>query len=189
MMWRMVCWGMLFSTPVSWANPPQAPKSEQSPEPTPAGWSPYVLDGYGIQVMGPSQRTSKNMDEVNPFGSTNMIEFTFPDGQGSAMLMVSTYDKAVGYDLEVGLDGACNGAVQNISGLILEYTRSQFGPYSSRVFQFRTQSYGTTVVGKGRGIAIAPHSIVVAMTFMKDNAAAKALGDTFMNTLTVVTQP
>ena len=34
------------------------------------------------------------------------------------MLMVSTYDKAVGYDLEVGLDGACNGAVQNISGLI-----------------------------------------------------------------------
>ena len=121
------------------------------------------------------------MSDVNPYGTTQVVELTFPNNTGSATVVISTYEKMEGeYHLEKGLDGACNGAVQNIKGLILEYIPTALGEYPSRQFRFQTDAYGEPVSGRGRAIGVAPATIIVAMTFAKDQSGAEAMSDAFV---------
>ena len=152
----------------------------------PSGWSLYSNADHGFEVAGPGQPMEQSLDNAAQKMTGRMFQFVFPNNGGHGQVLVMTYVGPEEYDLAKGLDGACNGAIQNIKGNMLKYESLEIDGRPGREFVFEVTNQGHTFTGRGKAIGIAPKTIRVAMTFYpKPVTSSAALSDAFIDSFRI----
>ena len=152
----------------------------------PTGWSVYSNPEHGFEVAGPGTPAEQSLDNAAQKMNGRMYQFGFANNGGQGQVLVMTYVGPEAYDLEKGLDGACNGAIQNIKGNMLNYETVEIDGRPGREFSFEVNNQGFTFAGRGKAIGVAPKTIHAAMTFYpKDVTNSATLSDAFVDSFRV----
>jgi hypothetical protein len=162
------------------APAPPAPTPAPAPGGAPAGWQPYDSAEYGFKVMAPGTPNEINLDQAEQ--SLKLRGFQFMLGtDGMGQVMYAEYTGNEPFDLEAGLDGACKESVAGMNGTMGKYEKVQDKGRSARDFDFKASAEGFQLEGYGKGIAIAPKTVLAVIAMHQaGKPAADAMSRQFM---------
>ena len=117
------------------SEPPTAEaEAEDAPTPTAAlteGWVDFTTENGAMSAKFPNEPTTEDQIAPTDIGDVEFSMTTYADESNNQFFMVSSLDYPVNpeeYDVEEGLEGAKNGAVQNSgSTLVSEESTDRFG--------------------------------------------------------------
>lgn len=169
-------------------------KSEESADETgrssstslPRGWEPYHDAEHGFTVTGPGTPQVKHANIPYPSADGISYQFLFARNAGMGQVMVLAIAGDAPYDVEEGIDGACNGIVENLSGTMLEYEKRTIDGKMARAFRFSASTQGQAIMCRGLAVATGPRTIKVAMScYLSTKAGAEKLADIFVDSFEV----
>ena len=106
-------------------------------------WVDFTTENEGISIKFPGEPTTEEQVAPSDIGDVAFTMTTYADDRGKQFFMVSSLDYPVNpeeYDVEQGLEGAKNGAVQNSgSTLISDEPSDRFGIPGKKILMKNTQ--------------------------------------------------
>jgi len=169
------------------ATKDKVPEQVAPAVPADGEWTRYENAENGFSVLVPAGVKPEEMDLDRSAEGMVGKGYQFAlSADAIGQLMYLRYDGPEEYDIDKGLDGAVNGAIEAMSSKMTDYKKVEVNGKTARTFSFEGSAQGYSFVGMGVAIGSSGKEIKAAMSlYQKGSTVSPAKADKFVKSFEI----